>query len=138
VLLATIWLTFIGSGGPQDFLERLPGGLQMFIPPSDLSARLFWIFVSLTAAICEETLWRGIAITELRKLTKTTFIAIIISSLSFVFFHGGLQQGVIVFTYRFVIALILAGIYVRTKSLRVPILVHFLMDASALTAIQID
>lgn len=138
VLLATVGVAVVGAGGPQDFLRRLPGGLQMFIPPSDLSARLFWVFVSMTAAICEETLWRGIAITELRARTGSTVFAVLLSSLSFVFFHGGLQQGALVFVYRLTIAFVLAALYLRSGRLSLVLLIHFLMDASALTAIQVD
>jgi membrane protease YdiL (CAAX protease family) len=110
----------------------------MSIPPSALGARLFWVFVSLTAAICEETLWRGFAITELRAITGSTLLAVLISSLSFVFFHGGLQQGSAIFAYRFAISLILAAVYLRAGNLRWVMVIHFLMDASALMAIQID
>ena len=138
ILLANTVLAFLGAGGPQSFLQQLPAGLQMFIPPSELGARLFWVFVSLTAAICEETLWRGFAITELRVKTGSTLLAVLISSLAFVFFHGGLQQGTGIFAYRFFISIILSVVYLRSGDLRWPILIHFLMDASALMAIQFD
>jgi membrane protease YdiL (CAAX protease family) len=138
VVLATVGLAVIGAGGPQSFLRQLPIGLQMFIPPSDLWARLFWVLVSLTAAICEETLWRGIAITELRSRTGSTIFAVLLSSFSFVFFHGGFQQGIFIFAYRLVIAFVLSAIYLRTGNLLAVIAIHFLMDASALAAIQMD
>lgn len=138
VLVVTVLVAVIGSGGEQSFLRQLPAGLQMFIPPSDLWARLFWVVAALTAAICEETLWRGIAITELEARTGSTLVAILASSFSFAFFHGGFQQGAVVFAYRLMIALVLAMLYRRRGNLRLVILIHFLMDASALMAIQID
>lgn len=36
ILLTSIGLAVIGAGGEQSFLQQLPVGLQMFIPPSDL------------------------------------------------------------------------------------------------------
>lgn len=138
ILLAAVGLAVIGAGGSQTFLQQLPLGIQMFIPPSELGARLFWVFVSLTAAICEETLWRGFAITDLRTKFGSTLLAVLISSLSFVFFHGGFQQGAAVFAYRFAISLVLAVVYLRAGDLRWVIVIHFLMDASALMAIQVD
>ena len=138
ILFAFVAFAFVGAGGPQSFLERLPTGLRLFIPPSALGARLFWIVVALTAAICEETLWRGFAITELRAKTGSTLLAVLISSLSFVFFHGGFQQGAVVFAYRFVISLVLSAVYIRAGNLQGVIVIHFLMDASSLLAIQID
>lgn len=138
ILLVTVVFAVIGSGGDQSFLRRLPAGLQMFIPPSDLSARVFWVFAALTAAVCEETLWRGVAITELRARTGSTPVAVLVSSLSFVFFHGGFQQGAVVFAYRMAVTLVLASLYWRSRDLRLVILIHFLMDAVALAAIQID
>lgn len=143
IILLTIFMLFailaaLGSGGPQDFLKRIPLGVQMFIPPSDLGSRLFWLCISLTAAICEETLWRGIAITELKKLFGSTIIAIAISSFAFTFFHGGFQQGFATFIYRFTLAIGLSLIYLKSGKLIWPMMIHFIMDAFALAAIQYD
>ncbi len=131
-------LAIVGAGRPQDFLGRVPAGLRMFIPPSEIEARLFWVFASLTAAVTEETMWRGVVIVELRRHTGSTLIAVGVSSASFAFFHGGFDQGALALTYRFVIALVLAAIYLRQGSLRTVIVIHFLMDASALMAVQLD
>jgi membrane protease YdiL (CAAX protease family) len=124
--------------GPSDeFLKRFPYGATMFFPPPELETRLFWVFMSFTAAFCEETLFRGVAIAELKRLTGSTVAAMVISSVGFVFFHGGLSQGAVVFAVRFALAMMLAVIYLRTKSLAPVMIVHFMMDASALTASDI-
>jgi membrane protease YdiL (CAAX protease family) len=125
--------------GPSDaFLARFPYGATMFFPPPELETRLFWVFMSFTAAFCEETLFRGVAITELKRLTGSTLAAMVISSAAFVFFHGGFSQGAVIFAVRFALAMLLAVIYVRSRSLAPAMIVHFLMDASALTASDIS
>lgn len=138
LVLGAMALAVVGAGRPQDFLGRIPIGFQMFIPPSQIEARLFWVLVSLTAAVTEEAMWRGIAITELRGLTGSKMVAVSISSASFAFFHGGLAQGLPALAYRFVIGLVLAVLYMRSGSLRTVIVIHFFMDASALMAVQLD
>ncbi|MDH5644287.1 MAG: CPBP family intramembrane metalloprotease [Gemmatimonadota bacterium] len=133
---ATAALAIVGAGRPQDFLSRLPQGIHLFIPPPEITARLFWIVVSATAALCEEILWRGVAINELKKLTGSTAVGVIVSSFSFAFFHGGLEQGAMVFSYRFGVGLLFSWIYLSRRDLKLPILIHFLADTSALGAIQ--
>lgn len=138
LIVGAVALAIVGAGRPQDFLGRVPTGFQMFIPPPEVEARLFWVLASLTAAVTEETMWRGIAIAELRRLTGSTLIAVAVSSASFAFFHGGLEQGALALTYRFVIASVLAAVYLRQGTLGTVIVLHFLMDASALMAVQLD
>jgi membrane protease YdiL (CAAX protease family) len=121
--------------GPSDaLLSRFPYAATMFFAPPEVEMRLFWVFMSFTAAFCEETLFRGVAITELKRLTGSTAIAMVVSSLCFVFFHGGFSQGAVIFAVRFALAMLLAFIYVRANSLAPAMIVHFMMDASALTA----
>lgn len=138
LIVGAVALAVVGAGRPQDFLGRVPSGFQMFIPPPEIEARLFWVLASLTAAVTEETMWRGIAIAELRGLTGSALVAVTLSSASFAFFHGGLDQGAPALAYRFIIALALAAVYLRQGELRTVIIIHFLMDASALMAVQFD
>lgn len=133
-----VLLAILGAGTPQEFLANVPEGARMFVPPSDLVSRLFWVFMSLTAALVEETLWRGVAITGLKKLTGNIVIAVVIASFSFAFFHGGLDQGIGPFLMRFAIAVGLSALYLKTNSLKWPIAVHFMLDAVLLGAIQYD
>lgn len=128
-------LAALGAGGDQAFLSRVPEGARMFFPPPDVASRLFWVLVAVTAATCEELLWRGVAYHDLRSLGLSSLSAVALSSLSFAFFHGGLAQGMILMGYRFGIGALLAGIYLRSGSLWPAMVVHYLMDASALAAI---
>jgi len=133
-VLAFVLLAVLGAGGAQQYLGRIPAGARMFIPPPEAELRLFWVAMAITAALCEETLWRGVAITDLKALTNSLVLAVGLSSFSFVYFHGGFAQGAIIFGYRFFITLILAWLYVRQRNLKLVIYVHFLMDAIALLA----
>lgn len=135
---AALVLAVLGAGTPQDFLTRLPAGLRMFIPPSELEARLLWVAVAVTAAVCEETLWRGVVIGEWRRRGGSTAVAVLVSCLSFAFFHGGFEQGAVIFAYRFAVGLVFALIYLRAGNLKLVVLIHFLADASSLLAIQVD
>lgn len=138
VVAGALAIAILGAGGAQDFLSRLPTGLAAFIPPSTLQARLGWVGMSLTAAICEEVLWRGVAITDLRAVGVSTPAAVLATSLAFAYFHGGLSQGIAVFSWRFAMGLLFAVLYVRKGRLMTPMVVHFIADASALAAIQVD
>ncbi len=138
VLGVTLLLAVFGSGGTQEFLSQMPRGVQMFVPPSEVGARLFWIIVCLTAAVVEETLWRGVALNELKRLTGSTTAAVLIASLSFAYFHGGLLQGGAMFAYRFLIAVGLSVLALIQGHLRGVILIHFIADATVLAAIELD
>lgn len=131
-------LAIVGAGGEQSFLSRIPSGARMFIPPSELESRLLWFAMCVTAAICEEAMFRGVALRELAVRLRSMHVAAIVTSLSFAFFHGGLEQGAAFFTYRFAVSMGLSYLAWHSRSLLPAILVHFLMDASALLAIQID
>lgn len=90
----------------------------------------FWLAMSITAAICEETMFRGFAITYLRRLLRSTWLAVLLSTLAFAYMHGGLHQGAAKFGVRFVLGLVFAGIYLWRKSLPPAMLLHFLIDAA--------
>jgi membrane protease YdiL (CAAX protease family) len=127
-LLLFLSIAFIGSGRPQEFLSSMPKGFRIFIPPPTFYHRLFWVGLALTAAICEETIWRGFGIIKLYPLVRWTWLAVLLSACSFTFYHGGLKQGYS-FIYRFVIAMIFSLIFLKTKSLKIPIYLHFWIDA---------
>lgn len=129
---AAIWAAVALPGMSDEALARAPGA--MFLPPADTGSRLFWVFMCATAAICEEILWRGVAITQLRKLTGSLWIAVPICALAFAFYHGGLAQGPVAFGVRTAIALVLSALFIWRKSLTSAMLVHFALDASALLA----
>lgn len=138
VLFSFAALALFGANGPQEFLARIPEGARMFIPPSDLGSRLLWLAMCVTAAVVEETLWRAVLVRELTVRTRSVVVATVAAAILFAYFHGGLRQGPALFAWRATVALGFSWLYTATGNLRGPILIHFLIDAVALAAIQVD
>ena len=137
ILLALAVAAALFLPGPSESaLQGADTGALMFLPPADPGLRLFWVFCSLTAAVCEETMFRGVAIGELRRAGLRALVAVLVSCIPFAYFHGGLEQGAIAFGVRFVIGAVFALIYLRVKSIWPVVAIHFAIDASALTATQ--
>lgn len=90
--------------------EEMVKGLQSI--PGIISAVLI-------APIMEETLFRGLIFNELRKNINLT-ASIIIQAVIFGVFHGNLAQGI----YAAVLGIVLAVIYLWTKSIVANIIMH--------------
>ena len=81
------------------------------------------ISLALIPAICEELLFRGIITTALKP--KGEIFAIIMSSAMFAIFHFSPSQLI----YPMCFGLILSIVYLRTKNILFPILLHFINNA---------
>ncbi len=98
--------------------------------PRGLSEYLLWLLVmSPTAAICEETAYRGFLFTYFRGAIGIT-VGVILQALIFGYHHGGIFQGLMSFAYRFVMGLVLQMIVLWRGNLRLAMAMHFLYDAS--------
>jgi membrane protease YdiL (CAAX protease family) len=95
-----------------------------FLPRSKKEFKWF-VFLSITAGICEELLYRGFLIWYFETLSNT-FIAIVISSILFGAAHS--YQGVRGFMRSGFIGIILALILIWTDSLLIPIYIHIAGD----------
>ena len=132
VLFAAAAATMAGLARVMELLGYpLPGEIAMLIP-KDAFGRVVWVFVSLTAGICEEALFRGYLMTRLRILLKSDswFWPLIISSVIFGAAHG--YQGPHGMILLSVYGIILGSIFIYTKSLWPVIVVHALQDLLAL------
>jgi membrane protease YdiL (CAAX protease family) len=91
----------------------------------------------LTAAICEEFMYRGFAIEELAGLTGSLWLAGLISWLGFSFAHAGLYG----FAPALIIPAILGGfltlLYLWRRNLPVCMLMHFILDGFALMVLPV-
>lgn len=87
-------------------------------------------FTAITAGFCEELIYRGYMMTELKRQGQSPFSAMVLSSLSFVLFHGILPLPLMV--AGFLIAMIWALIYHKTGVLWVSIFIHGLWDVLVL------
>ena len=101
------------------------------ITPVRWYERLFFVLLSVTAGVCEEITFRGVGISFISRLTKSPWLAAIITSLGFVFIHGALVNW-IWFAQYFTIGMLfsLGIILAKRPRLEILIMIHFTVDAS--------
>jgi len=100
------------------------------IGPASSMERVFFVFAALTAGICEEVVFRGFAITRLGKLFRSRWIAVIVSSVCFVFLHD-VPDSLGQFSSYFLVGIIFGGTFVFWKMRRLEYLIvaHAGIDA---------
>jgi membrane protease YdiL (CAAX protease family) len=97
--------------------------------PHSLGERLFMVFAAApTAAIGEETIYRGIVLTLLGGAIGP-WPANGVQALLFAFHHGGVRQGLPALAMRAVIGFVLGVVVMKTGTLTFAIALHYLMDA---------
>lgn len=111
-----------------------PHKMPSFFLPVTLAERLFVIFIAApVAAITEETIFRGFAPRFFCALLGNRVMALLLAAALFAFMHGdwrvGGPQGLINFGSRFAFGLVMSLIYSKTRSLAVPMLTHWAVDA---------
>lgn len=117
------------------FLARIglpmPGEISLLIP-TDPAGRVVWVAVSATAAICEETAFRGYLLTRLRLLGRlqSWFVPVILSAIVFGACHA--YQGLPGFIVISVYGVMLSLLYIRTGTIWPGIIAHFFQDFLAL------
>lgn len=101
-----------------------------FLLPKNLTDRIFWLVMSLTASVCEEVSFRGYLVNKLNTIFKNVWIASVISSLAFAsaHFYQGWVGVVLTGTYGFLFCLL----YLWRKSLVPGMTAHFIQNASAM------
>lgn len=114
----------IHDAPPQDFT---------FFYPFTLPERCFFIFMALSAGICEEIVYRGYALTALQGRGWRTWQAVLLAAISFVFMHG--IASLFLFPFLFVVGLVYGGLFLWRKSLTPLIWLHCLFDLMAVVAI---
>jgi membrane protease YdiL (CAAX protease family) len=89
--------------------------------------RLFILLaVPVQAAFCEELIWRGHIIPELKARGRTDFSAILLSALSFALIHGIFLIDKLLLT--FILGLVTGFYYLRERNL-IPLMVsHYIAD----------
>jgi len=89
------------------------------------------IFMSLTAGVTEEIIFRGYIMTRLAKLIRKPYLAVIISAVLFSVLHYGFRsmQELI---FAFLIGVVFGLFYIKYRNIKVLITVHFLIDLISL------
>jgi len=101
-----------------------------FILPRTKTERLFWVILSITAGICEETGFRGYVLTKLNSFLNNWYLTVAISSLSFGLGHFYQGLGGIILTG--IYGLLFCLLFIWRKSLIPGIFAHSLQDLTAL------
>lgn len=104
-----------------------------FFYPFTLPERCFFVFMALSAGICEEIVYRGYAITSLQARGWRTWQAVLLAAISFVFMHG--IAALFLFPFLLVVGLVYGGLFLWRKSLTPLIWLHALFDLMAVMAI---
>ena len=91
--------------------------------------RLFIVASSAFVVPLEETIWRGFAITRLQRLRAPTWLAVALPSAAFAYFHGGTIDTLWISAFIMVAVVGLSVVFLRTRSLAWPILIHFSWNA---------
>jgi len=105
--------------------SRVPE-IMLIILPATLGERVFWMFMCVTAGVCEELVYRGFGICVLRGNGVPIWLAVTLASIAFVLIHGlwGLHK----FWFYFVIGLLYSGLFLWLRSLTPGIWIHTLHD----------
>ena len=102
--------------------------------PKTTSHRIFFILLVFSTGFCEEIVYRGFAITQLNEVGLNKWIALIIAALIFIGIHG-----INAYTNRFLFLFgggIMFGVaFLLSKRLLPSILIHLLINLSAMMAI---
>lgn len=102
-----------------------------FIGPIRSTERIFMIILAFTAAVTEEVIFRGFALTRLKRWIPNPWIILPITVISFIFIHGEFRSLGQTLNYTFAgLAFGIPFILMKLKRLEIVILIHFLIDAS--------
>lgn len=130
-LLASNLILTLLSLGLEQFGLGIPGEIELMLPDTG-AERIVWVFLSLTAGICEETAFRGYLITRLKLFghSKSWIVPVVVSSLAFGMGHT--YQGVGGFIMISIYGMMFGILYIKTGSIWPCVIAHFFQDFSAL------
>lgn len=105
--------------------------LTNLVIPRTKREKIYFFFVSLTAGICEEIVWRGCLLHLLTDLFPTANFFILCLIICFLFGMAHCYQGLYGIMKTSIIAVLFVGIFLATNSLIPGIILHFLFDFSS-------
>jgi len=110
---------------------EIPGELGLILPKNN-TERILWVVLSLTAAVCEETAFRGYLLTRIKIVSHSGgwILPVVLSSFSFGVGHT--YQGMGGFILLSIYGALFALLYIRTGTIWPAIIAHFFQDFSAL------
>ncbi|MEJ5362214.1 MAG: CPBP family intramembrane glutamic endopeptidase [Spirochaetota bacterium] len=96
---------------------------------------LYVLYLSITAGIYEEIIYRGIAIHQLKTFTSNTFLLVAVSTLLFVAIHWSMGPGTWIEAGLW--GALWAYLYIRTHSLLPIMIAHFLYDVASIYGVHL-
>jgi membrane protease YdiL (CAAX protease family) len=102
-----------------------PGEDYGAVAARNTAQRIVAVLTSAIVVPMEEFIWRGFAITRLQRLGLPTWAAVVVPSLAFGYFHGGTIDTIWITGFIAAAVAVLGVMYLRTRSLAWPILIHF-------------
>jgi membrane protease YdiL (CAAX protease family) len=126
-------LLSISGAGRGDISEAYARAIRPVVPRT-AGDWLWFVPLAATAALCEEFLYRGYALTQIAVLTHSVIAGVVISSLAFGLGHA--YQGRIGMAGAALTGLMYAGLFVFSGSLVPCMLAHFLQDIIGATLLS--
>lgn len=129
-------IQILGTAFMLWFIQYLPESIiqyyeemQKFLTPTSNKELIFSIIsIGIIGPICEEYIFRGIFLTKLIEEKQNKIISNLFQSFLFGLAHMNLIQ----FFYAIPIGIFLGWIYIKSKNLLIPILIHIFTNISAL------
>jgi membrane protease YdiL (CAAX protease family) len=123
-LMVAVLLSLSGAGR-RELSEPYAGAIRSVVPRT-AGDWVWFVPVAATAALCEEFLYRGYALTQIAALTHSVTAGIVLSSIAFGLGHA--YQGRIGMAGAAITGLMYACLFVFSGSLAPCMLAHFLQD----------
>jgi membrane protease YdiL (CAAX protease family) len=135
VLYVADILVGVISSIPSSFGHRESNELMRIVMQVLRGHPLLIFFVSITAGVTEELIFRGYILTRLSAFFKKPYFPVIISSVIFSALHykyHSLRE----FIFTFLFGVVCSVYYIRYRNIHALILIHFLADFIAFTVAQ--
>lgn len=127
--IAAFLLILVHNANPDVTTSKMNSIIYNFYPISFMD-RVFWVFIALTAGICEEFVYRGFGITALQSKKFPKWLVVLLTSISFVFIHG--IAAFKMFPFYLFFGILFALIRLWRKSIVLNVIIHALIDLSVL------
>ena len=137
--VVAVLATFVAVGAGLLYLRTTwpipsePPSDWMNLYPFTWSERVLMLFVSCTAGICEEIIYRGFAIRVLQARGTRTVWAVLLAGISFALIHG--LAGVFLLPLYLLSAAIFSAIFLWRGSLLTVIVIHALFEMQMVLAV---
>lgn len=133
-ILGTAFMVWFIQYLPENIVQYYEE-LQKFLTPKSSVELIFSIIsIGIIGPICEEYIFRGIFLTKLIEEKKNKIISNLFQSFLFGMAHMNLIQ----FFYAVPIGIFLGWIYIKSKNLLIPILIHIFTNISAFVFIAFE